>query len=377
MASCALVAAFCVGLPLTAADAHVRHVHKLKLGTHVDPRPPLPAHPRRHRRIARTSTFATTWGCTEQWSDLAPLLSDAPQIKVIYAYPHGATDQLATYGSMIQADADAIRAKFNTESSGAKMVRFDVGGTGGSCTADSSNRLDIQSVELAQPASFYLDNTFDTITAELASKLVPVNPHERVNYVVYLDNAHPSDLNIAGQGDLGFDTTHGYSNAVNQGRNGNGRLFALIYGTGGADFVGGHGDDDRRTSFAHEMSHTFGAVQKTAPHTSGAGHCFDVDDIMCYDDDGPYFQNGGLLEQDCASTGFTDLALDCGKTDYFNANPPGGSYLAINWNEFDSVFLCPVSECDNNLNDPNFKVTLTPTHPGGRLTLNADAGNVA
>jgi hypothetical protein len=359
-------------LAATPATAKVRHVHKLHIRHHVDPVRAFPK-PRHGRRVARASVFATTWGCDQALGDRAPLLSNAPQIKVIYVYAAGAPDNLATYGNLIQNDAATIENKVATESNNTKSVRFDVGGTGGPCTADSRNRLDIQTVQLAQPASFYLNNTFDTVEAELESDLVPADPHQRVNYVVYLDNVHPSDTNVAGQGDLGFDETHGYANPINQGRNGNGQLFAMIYGLGGSDFVGGYGDGDRQETFLHEMSHTLGAVQMGAPHSSGAGHCYDEQDIMCYWDGGPYFTSGGDLTYDpgCAGVGINE-SLDCNKDDYFSPNPSAGSYLATHWNEYDSVFLCPIAECDSTL--PTFTVSVSKSAAGGKLTLTADAG---
>src|SRR5204863_7887570 len=107
---------------------------KLRITTHVDPVRAFPKGRRAHGPRARVSTFATSWGCDESLVDRAPLLSNAPQIKVVYAYPTDGIDQLSTYGNMIQNDAATIRAKVASESGGAKSVRFDVGGTGGPCT---------------------------------------------------------------------------------------------------------------------------------------------------------------------------------------------------------------------------------------------------
>ena len=35
---------------------------------------------------------------------------------------------------------------------------------------------------------------------------------------------------------------------------------------------------------AHELTHTMGAVQPTAPHKTDKGHCWDGQDDMCYAD---------------------------------------------------------------------------------------------
>lgn len=75
----------------------------------------------------------------------------------------------------------------------------------------------------------------------------------------------------------------------------------------------------------HELGHTLGAVQTSAPHTTGAGHCIDGRDTMCYNDGG---SRGGSY-----STGYCSTEVfDCGKDDYFHAAPATGSYLATHWN---------------------------------------------
>lgn len=73
----------------------------------------------------------------------------------------------------------------------------------------------------------------------------------------------------------------------------------------------------------HEASHNMGAVQDSAPHTSGDFHCNDGLDVMCYDDDGPSSNyNAGV----CGSVQF-----DCNMNDYFHPKPSSG-YLYNHWN---------------------------------------------
>lgn len=75
----------------------------------------------------------------------------------------------------------------------------------------------------------------------------------------------------------------------------------------------------------HELSHTLGAVQTSAPHSTGASHCYDGADVMCYNDGGPK----GSLYTTSTCTGFV---YDCNKDDYFNASPAATTYLATHWN---------------------------------------------
>jgi hypothetical protein len=83
---------------------------------------------------------------------------------------------------------------------------------------------------------------------------------------------------------------------------------------------------------AHELLHTLGAVQDSAPNSSGAGHCVDENDTMCYVD-----TSGTAMTNACPS--FPSWQVDCSLDDYFNAAPPEAGYLATHWNVADSAFL--------------------------------------
>ena len=76
-----------------------------------------------------------------------------------------------------------------------------------------------------------------------------------------------------------------------------------------------------------------GAVMCSSPNHTAYGHCTDDYDIMCYND-GP----GTVLRIVCGDQA-QDNRLDCNKDDYFNTNPPAGSYLATHWNTANNRFL--------------------------------------
>jgi hypothetical protein len=83
---------------------------------------------------------------------------------------------------------------------------------------------------------------------------------------------------------------------------------------------------------AHELLHTLGGVQSTAPHSTRAGHCWDESDTMCYADGGGY-----AMKQICPAE--REYFFDCNNDDYFSTYPDPGGYLAGHWNAADSRFL--------------------------------------
>ncbi len=110
------------------------------------------------------------------------------------------------------------------------------------------------------------------------------------------------------------DTRPGVENAVN-----NAPGIAVVYGR--CPF----------TYMLHEQGHSMGAVLPNTPNSSGAGHCNDDADVMCYKDGGPH--SGNYRSNVCPSpNGNLDYYWDCNVNDYFHPNPPAGSFLARNWN---------------------------------------------
>jgi len=80
----------------------------------------------------------------------------------------------------------------------------------------------------------------------------------------------------------------------------------------------------------HELLHTLGAVQLSAPHSDGGGHCTDRPSVMC---------PGKATVKACAKQRVEPI--DCGLDDYWNPDPRDGSYLATHDNIATSVFFGP------------------------------------
>ncbi len=114
---------------------------------------------------------------------------------------------------------------------------------------------------------------------------------------------------------------------------------------------------------AHELTHNLGGVQRSAPHSTAYGHCYDESDLMCYDDG-----SGVAMRSVCPSA--QSQLLDCNDDDYFNTHPAAGSYLAKHWDTARSGFLDDVSAAaptaeltvpDQAVAGVAFPVSVTPT----------------
>lgn len=110
----------------------------------------------------------------------------------------------------------------------------------------------------------------------------------------------------------------------------------------------------------HELIHTLGGVQPSAPNATPAGHCTDENDLMCYAD-----TSGMPMRQVCTKPGDSGL-LDCNNDDYFNTNPPAGSYLDTHWNTAGSYFLFESNPAD----------TVAPTTPANLQPSNLKYNSV-
>ena len=146
---------------------------------------------------------------------------------------------------------------------------------------------------------------FSTIVTDLRNKGYNDG---KVKYWVFYDDT--GACACGGQGHIYSDDTL----LVTNKNNGNAlSMFAVNYGYNSTRIM------------LHELGHNMGAVQNSAPFTTGALHCYDGRDTMCYNDGGP---NGHLYSTSYCST----EVFDCNKNTYFHAKPAAGSYLATKWN---------------------------------------------
>lgn len=120
---------------------------------------------------------------------------------------------------------------------------------------------------------------------------------------------------------------------------------------------------------AHEIMHTFGAVQLSAPHVDNY-HCTDsLNDRMCY--------SGSRTL--CKGTA---VQFDCNKDDYFNTSEsiPLSNYLASHWNTANSLYLIkggavPPVAPDTVPPTVNIGIPVDGSAVGSRVTIGASAND--
>jgi len=225
--------------------------------------------------------------------------------EVLYAYPSSASNAIATERGNIRGIMGRINHVLNEESlaSGGTNADYIV-----RCETGSS---DVR-VSAVSVASSDTQASFSEIV-DAAESAGYANP--RADYTIFYDG--PGDAGACGVGYFDSDERLLSSNANNNpgGEAGYGASFdGCWYG---------------RTPI-HENGHNQGAVQSSAPNSTGSGaHCNQRDDIMCYSPDGGNLLQGGMVA--CPTVPGT-LHFDCGWDSYFDAAPEPGEWLYTHWN---------------------------------------------
>lgn len=226
--------------------------------------------------------------------------SSAPAFHVVYAYPRDRGSRRATVVATIRRameQANGVVMKSARETSPRSDVRLRV-------RCNASGRIAVSAYAMAKSGADGSGETFRQIVTagrkagfrSMASK-----------YVVFWDSGVSG---MCGQAEMHLDDRRSVANANNYGDN-----YAVLYGRG--CWTGNNA--------LHEIGHTMGAVQSSAPHSSGASHCYQELDIMCYADGGPAGRTSNL-RYSCRDA----VRFDCGHDDYFRVGRSSG-YLASHW----------------------------------------------
>jgi len=111
--------------------------------------------------------------------------------------------------------------------------------------------------------------------------------------------------------------------------------------------------------------HTMGGVQSSAPHGTAGEHCWDESDRMCYQDGSA----GEVLAYPCLAA--NERLFDCNHDDYYNTNPPAGSYLATHWNTANNAFLAQTDPVGFGTTTSTTSISTSTTAPTTSTTAPA------
>lgn len=289
-----LVQALLAGLLLVPTAAAARPVPS----THLDEAPPgvdLGHNPSTGELEART--VVAPWSAASNSIACAGDGTDGNRVQAIYARASNVADRYDEVAGLLAqyaADSDYQINVSAAASGGGRRIRF----------VTQNCQLDIDHVVLSSSG----DNSFSATRNEL--RAMGYNASNR-KYLVWVDAA----VGICGIAELFGDDRATTSNWNNKGD-----MFARV--------------DAPCWGYAetHELLHTLGAVQDSAPHSTGAGHCVDESDTMCYSD-----TSGLSMYTKCP--GMPSWNVDCNHDDYFNVSPAPNTYLATHWNTANSSFL--------------------------------------
>jgi len=288
--------------------------------------------------LQASAALPSSWCGTERTTDdtvNAATTPTLPHFKVLYLHPSDRPDRFAQWKDLLQADASLIGQFVSGQAESSRAPRFDLG------TSCGAGYLDIQTIHLPGTRATYLDNLAAIRTAVHNAVGTPAGPR---NYVVLADTLNGSASGSYGLGDYYAGSASAERPDAGNPHN-NGNLFAvLFYRDVAAPATSANGWWP--TGMLHEMTHTMGAVQWSAPHTtqpsggtSGVyGHCWDGLDIMCYAD-GPAMGHAYDTTVCAGLSGAMNQTYDCNQDDYFNPSPAAGSYLATHWDVYNNVFL--------------------------------------
>ncbi|MEA2341177.1 MAG: hypothetical protein QOG11_1254, partial [Solirubrobacteraceae bacterium] len=281
---------------------------------------------------APANQLPETWcGTQRSTDDTAHAVTPATGhvVKVIYAYASDQPDRFLQVADRLQASVSLLSRFLAAQSGNRRTLRFDLG------TDCGAQYADLQVIALPKPKASYVVGgapQFSVLAADVRAALGSAQPGPR-DWAVYADGLRGSN-GVAGTGE--FWSGAGAESPTSTSHDAGG-LMAAIWGPGTVPAT--YADP---TTMLHEIGHNLGAVQGSAPHSTGtvgsqvAGHCTDEWDVMCYADGGP--QN--VMTTPCPKTSGTIVeAFDCGGDDYFSPTPAAGSWLADHWNVYNSAML--------------------------------------
>lgn len=248
------------------------------------------------------------------------------RVRVFYAYPNDTESRAAVFRSWVRDSVAMADANLDAQTPGTDGQHLRMYCKNGRKVTVSA----IATRPIGTDAAFTFNDVIGSLMNRVANGLGDTNfVAPRFTYVVFVDNV-TCCYGPSGQGTIYYDDRPDPAVNVNN-QAAFGPRFAMVEISGSA-WLGAY-------VFLHEVGHTLGAVQHSAPHTSGAGHCYEAYDVMCYPDGGPWFDGGGPMVDTCDAMPDGQYTFDCEGGDYYEVDPAPGSYLAGAWNTADSGWL--------------------------------------
>lgn len=136
-------------------------------------------------------------------------------------------------------------------------------------------------------------------------------------YLVYADYTEDGNGNICGRGEIKNDDSPGETNDNNGGN-----MYAVVYLKGCDSWAG---------TTLHELGHTLGGTQQSAPRhdPQNSWHPRDEHDVLAY----------GANTYEACGDSTKNHRYDCDDNDYFDTSPVTNSYLVTHWNTARNKFL--------------------------------------
>lgn len=301
--------------------------------THGDPRNAFPLPGQQHWKWgARSLTDPWTNPMPAGWCGEAVATVDLghrttpttmPAYDVVYAHASDQPDRFMIAANHIQSELADAQSTLGNQDGADRILRIAMG--------TSCGPQFVQIIDLTLPHTLAEYQSLGTdmvrlLFSDMRNAWPSLGIPSQDNILLVADDVG-NQTGYQGQGEWVDDDTPDPA----QNRASRGGLIAGIYAR--------NADPGGQEVILHEIFHNLGAVNTSAPNTSGYGHCSDVDDLMCYADHASM-----TLQQRCA-TSFDQPIIDCNRDDYYNPAPAPGSYLATHWDTYNSSFLCARAEC--------------------------------
>lgn len=294
---------------------------------------------------------------TSQDQTVNSVNNSSPKFKFYYVRASDQPNRFDEVANLMQKSISTIHSYLLNVSNGSRTISIDLG------TSCGPMYVDIGSLVLPGSVASYQDLTGEIDSKTAMDTLQPIAdniPGPPRHFVFLLDGFEPTNY-IRGAGLVALDSSPGPGN-----HNNDPGTSAFVATPAGA--VDQPVNQHLPRALLHEMTHTMGAVQGSAPNSTSAGHCTDGLDVMCYDDGSP--EAAAYNPNVCAPPALSiAYNFDCHNDDYFSANPPAGSYLATKWNVYNSIYLLHCAASDPYCTSAPVG-TPTPDNPAAKTVSN-------